>query len=65
MIDDDIERIWGRDDLCRSADSVFIATGVCDGRTPGVEDLGNDGFRVHSEIIDVTSGSHYFKTSEL
>ncbi|MBR18353.1 MAG: fructose-bisphosphatase class II [Euryarchaeota archaeon] len=64
MIDDDIERIWGRDDLCRSEDSVFIASGVCDGRTPGVEDLGNGGFRVHSEIIDVKSGSHSFKTSD-
>ena len=41
MIDDDIERIWGRDDLCSSDDSVFIGTGVCDGRTKGVEDIGD------------------------
>ena len=36
MIDGDIERIWARDDLCSSDDSVFIGTGVCDGRTKGV-----------------------------
>ena len=39
MIDGDIERIWGRDELCSSDDSIFIGTGVCDGRTKGVEDI--------------------------
>jgi len=65
MIDDDIERIWGRDDLCQSADSVFVATGVCEGRTPGVEDLGDGSYRVHSEIIDVASRLHNFESSVL
>ena len=54
MIDDDIERIWGRDDLCSSDDSVFIGTGVCDGRTKG-EDIGDGSHRVSSEVIDVYS----------
>ena len=65
MIDDDIERIWDRDDLCQSADSVFVATGVCEGRTPGVEDLGDGSYRVHSEIIDVASRLHNFESSVL
>ncbi|MBT5613826.1 MAG: fructose-bisphosphatase class II family protein [Euryarchaeota archaeon] len=36
MIDGDIEKIWDRDELCSSNDSIFIGTGVCDGRTNGV-----------------------------
>ncbi|MED5454981.1 MAG: class II fructose-bisphosphatase, partial [Candidatus Thermoplasmatota archaeon] len=35
MIDGDIERLWGRDELCASEDAVFIGTGVCPGRTFG------------------------------
>ena len=31
MIDGDIERLWGRDELCASEDAVFIGTGVCPG----------------------------------
>ncbi len=63
MIDGDIERIWGRDDLCNSEDSVFIGTGVCEGRTGRVEDLGDSKFKVHSEIIDVQSRTHRFVSS--
>ena len=63
MIDDDIERIWGRDDLCSSDDSVFIGTGVCDGRTKGVEDIGDGSHRVSSEVIDVYSKNHYLSSS--
>ena len=65
MIDGDIERIWGRDDLCQSDDSVFIGSGVCEGRTKGVEELGDGRFRVSSEIIEVQSGSHRFVESTI
>ena len=37
MIDGEIERLWARDELCASEDALFIATGVCPGRTFGVE----------------------------
>ena len=60
MIDGDIERLWGRDELCASEDAVFIGTGVCPGRTFGVEELSDGRFSVQSEIIDVASGAHKF-----
>ena len=60
MIDGDIERLWGRDELCASEDAVFIGTGVCPGRTFGVEELSDGRFSVQSEVIDVSSGAHKF-----
>ena len=63
MIEGDIERIWGRDDLCKSEDSVFIGSGVCDGRTKGVEEIEEGVFRVNSEVIDVESNKHQFVSS--
>lgn len=63
MIDGDIERIWSRDDLCSTEDSVFIGTGVCDGRAKGVETLDDGSHRVNSEIIDVGSSKHYFTST--
>ena len=60
MIDGDIERLWGRDELCASEDAVFIGTGVCPGRTFGVEELSDGRFSVQSEVIDVASGAHKF-----
>ena len=65
MVDGDIERIWDRDELCGSEDSVFIGTGVCDGRTEGVEDLGGGKFKVHSEIIEVQTKKHNFVSSTI
>ena len=65
MIQGDIERIWSRDELCSTEDSIFIGTGVCDGRTTGVEDLGNGSYSVHSEIIDVKSKKHYFVSTTI
>jgi fructose-1,6-bisphosphatase II len=59
MIDGDIERLWGRDDLCTSDDSLFIGTGVCTGRTKGVSLDGNK-YSVESEVIDVSSGIRKF-----
>ena len=58
MVDGDIERIWLRDDLCQSDDSVFIGTGVCDGRTNGVQEIGDGSYKVQSEVIEVHSKSH-------
>ena len=63
MIDGDIDRIWARDELCSSDDSMFIGSGVCTGRTKGVEILEDDRASVHSEIIDVNSGEHYYVSS--
>lgn len=60
MIDGDIERLWDRDELCASEDAVFIGTGVCPGRTFGVEELSDGRFSVQSEVIDVASGGHKF-----
>ena len=58
-IRDSIERLWKRDDLCSSEDSLFIGTGVCSGRTKGVSLDGNT-YSVESEIIDVANGIHKF-----
>ncbi|HIC49839.1 MAG TPA: fructose-bisphosphatase class II, partial [Candidatus Poseidoniales archaeon] len=63
MIDGDVDRIWGRDELCSSDDSVFIGSGVCTGRTRGVEILDDGRASVHSEIIDVNSGEHTYVSS--
>ena len=60
MIDGDIERLWDRDELCASEDALFIATGVCPGRTFGVEELSDGRYSVQSEVIDVASGDHKF-----
>ena len=60
MIDGDIERLWRRNELCASEDAVFIGTGVCPGRTFGVEELSDGRFSVQSEVIDVASGVHKF-----
>ena len=57
MIDDDVDRLWGRDELCSSDDSIFIGTGVCPGRTRGVEETEDGRHSVHSEVIDVSSGA--------
>ena len=59
MIDGDIERLWKRDDLCSSEDSLFIGSGVCSGRTKGVNYDGSS-YSVESEIIDVANGIHKF-----
>ena len=60
MIDGDVERLWRRNELCASEDAVFIGTGVCPGRTFGVEELSDGRFSVQSEVIDVASGVHKF-----
>ena len=59
MIEGDIERLWKRDDLCTSDDSLFIGTGVCSGRSKRVSYDGIS-YSVESEIIDVANGIHKF-----
>ena len=63
MIEGDVDRIWSRDELCSSDDSVFIGSGVCPGRTRGVEETDDGRHSIHSEVIDVKSGEHYFVSS--
>jgi len=63
MLGDDVDRLWGRDDLCASEDALFVASGVCSGYLPGVEEIG-DRAVVHSEIIDVMTGSRQLISSE-
>ncbi len=63
MLGDDADRIWGRDDLCASDDALFVASGVCSGYLPGVEDLGGR-VAVHSEVIDVATGIRRFISTE-
>lgn len=50
MLGSDINNIWSADDLCRSSDSFFIASGVCSGWIPGVKFDGNKA-EVTSKII--------------
>ena len=52
MIDGDLHKIWRSDELCRSQDSLFVATGVCTGYLPGVEKT-VEGIKTTSQIIDV------------
>ncbi|MDP6741724.1 MAG: class II fructose-bisphosphatase [Candidatus Thalassarchaeaceae archaeon] len=63
MLGDDVDKLWGRDDLCASSDALFVASGVCSGYLPGVEDLGSK-VAVHSEVIDVDTGTRQFISAE-
>lgn len=56
MVGGDLERLWKANELCRSSDSVFVATGVCPGYLPGVEHL-DEGIKTTSQVIDVASGT--------
>ncbi|MBH33783.1 MAG: fructose-bisphosphatase class II [Euryarchaeota archaeon] len=57
MVGDRIADIWDRDELCRSSDAVYIGSGVCDGRVPGVRKNSEGNRIVTSEIIDVKSST--------
>ena len=52
MIDDDLHKVWKSNELCKSNDALFVATGVCTGYLPGVEKTGK-GIKTTSQIIDV------------
>ncbi|MAS62425.1 MAG: fructose-bisphosphatase class II [Euryarchaeota archaeon] len=52
MIDDDLHKVWKSNELCKSNDALFVATGVCTGYLPGVEKT-EKGIKTTSQIIDV------------
>ncbi|MBK00579.1 MAG: fructose-bisphosphatase class II [Euryarchaeota archaeon] len=52
MIDDDLHKVWKSNELCKSNDALFVATGVCTGYLPGVEST-EKGIKTTSQIIDV------------
>ena len=52
MIDDDLHKVWKSNELCKSDDALFVATGVCTGYLPGVE-VTEKGTKTTSQIIDV------------
>ena len=52
MINDDLHKVWKSDELCKSNDALFVATGVCTGYLPGVE-VTEKGTKTTSQIIDV------------
>jgi fructose-1,6-bisphosphatase II len=55
MVDDDLTRLWTANDLCKSDDAIFAASGVCDGYLPGVIVEDNQ-IKTFAELIDVESG---------
>jgi fructose-1,6-bisphosphatase/sedoheptulose 1,7-bisphosphatase-like protein len=55
MVDDNLERLWTANDLCKSDDAIFAASGVCDCYLPGVI-IGKDSIQTFAELIDVQSG---------
>tara|TARA_B100000315_G_scaffold246779_1_gene274525 strand:+ start:9329 stop:10276 length:948 start_codon:yes stop_codon:yes gene_type:complete len=56
MMDDDVDRLWTEQDLCQSDDTLFVATGVCDGWLPEVSF--EDGvIKTTSKIINGSDGS--------
>lgn len=50
MLGEKIHNIWSDDELCKSSDSFFVASGVCTGWIPGVKFDGNTAV-VTSKII--------------
>ena len=50
MLGSKINKLWSADDLCKSSDSFFIASGVCSGWIPGVKFNGDKAI-VTSKII--------------
>jgi len=57
MVGERIDDIWDRDELCASSDAVYIGSGVCAGRVPGVRKNPEGNMVVTSEIIDVKSST--------
>jgi fructose-1,6-bisphosphatase II len=55
MVDDDLTRLWTANDLCKSDDAIFAASGVCDGYLPGVI-VEDSQIKTFAELIDVESG---------
>jgi fructose-1,6-bisphosphatase class II len=57
MIGGDLQRLWTAEDLCTSTDAIFVASGVCPGYLPGVEEI-NGNYKVTSQVIDVKGGKN-------
>jgi len=55
MVNDDLTRLWTANDLCKSDDAIFVASGVCDGYLPGVI-IDDNQIKTFAELIDVESG---------
>ncbi|MCH1541351.1 MAG: class II fructose-bisphosphatase [Candidatus Poseidonia sp.] len=56
MVNDDLTRLWKANDLCKSEDAIFAASGVCDGYLPGVK-VEATTTTTFSELIDVANGT--------
>ena len=54
MVNDDLTRLWKADDLCKSEDAIFAASGVCDGYLPGVK-VDEQHTTTFNELIDVSA----------
>ena len=52
MVGDDLTRLWKAQDLCKSEDALFAASGVCDGYLPGVK-VDATQTTTYNELIDV------------
>ena len=57
MVGNRINNIWDRDELCASPNAVYVGSGVCAGRVPGVQKNSEGSMIVTSEIIDVKSST--------
>lgn len=63
MLGEKIHNTWSDDELCKSSDSFFVASGVCNGWIPGVEFDGNKAV-VTSKIIFGDSNDSKIITNE-
>jgi len=54
MVGDDLTRLWKAQDLCKSEDAIFAASGVCDGYLPGVK-VDATHSTTFNELIDVAA----------
>lgn len=63
MLGEKIHNTWSDDELCKSSDSFFVASGVCTGWIPGVEFDGNKAV-VTSKIIFGDSNDSKIITNE-
>ena len=59
MLGDNYNKIWTGHELCTSDDSVFVATGVCDGWIKGVEES-DDYYLTTTCVIDVNKKTMNF-----
>lgn len=57
MVGGDLQRLWSAEDLCTSTDALFVASGVCPGYLPGVEEV-DGGYKVTSQVIDVKTAKN-------